>query len=33
LEFFPDSDHLFSASQDRTALNRLIANWLSAPVP
>jgi hypothetical protein len=28
LEYFPDSDHLFSAREDRVRLGRLIRDWL-----
>lgn len=30
LEFFPDSDHLFSAERQRTRLYRVITDWLSS---
>jgi pimeloyl-ACP methyl ester carboxylesterase len=30
LEFFTDSDHLFSAEKDRTRLCRVIADWLES---
>ena len=28
LEYFPDSDHLFSKERERTRLFRVIADWL-----
>jgi pimeloyl-ACP methyl ester carboxylesterase len=30
LEFFPDSDHLFSAERERTRLYRVIMDWLGS---
>ncbi|MEJ1962101.1 MAG: alpha/beta fold hydrolase [Gammaproteobacteria bacterium] len=30
LEFFPESDHLFSAEKERARLNRVILDWLRA---
>jgi pimeloyl-ACP methyl ester carboxylesterase len=30
LEFFPDSDHLFSAERERTRLYRVIMDWLDS---
>jgi hypothetical protein len=30
LEFFPDSDHLFSAERERARLYRVIADWLGS---
>jgi pimeloyl-ACP methyl ester carboxylesterase len=30
LEFFPDSDHLFSAEKERTRLYRVIMDWLGS---
>jgi pimeloyl-ACP methyl ester carboxylesterase len=30
MEFFPDSDHLFSSAKDRSRLNGVIVDWLSS---
>jgi hypothetical protein len=30
LEFFPDSDHVFSAERERMRLYRVIADWLGS---